>query len=45
VRRRFAWVPDIERTLVRSGIQAIKCWFSLIDDEQRLSFRDACTTR
>jgi len=31
-------VPEFERMLVRSGIQVIKYWFSISDDEQRLRF-------
>src|SRR5438552_2361714 len=31
--------PDFERTLVRSGIQLIKYWFSVSDDEQERRFQ------
>jgi polyphosphate kinase 2 (PPK2 family) len=31
-------VPEFERMLVRSGIQLIKYWFSITDDEQHLRF-------
>jgi polyphosphate kinase 2 len=31
-------VPEFERMLVRSGIQVIKYWFSITDDEQHLRF-------
>ncbi len=34
----FRTVPDFERMLVRSGIQVIKYWFSISDDEQHLRF-------
>ncbi|MFT6466097.1 MAG: polyphosphate kinase 2 [Halopseudomonas sp.] len=34
----FRTVPDFERMLVRSGIQVIKYWFSISDDEQDLRF-------
>jgi polyphosphate kinase 2 len=34
----FRTVPEFERMLVRSGIQVIKYWFSITDDEQRLRF-------
>ena len=34
----FRTVPDFERMLVRSGIQLIKYWFSISDDEQHLRF-------
>lgn len=34
----FRTVPDFERMLVRSGIQVIKYWFSISDDEQYLRF-------
>ena len=34
----FRTVPDFERMLVRSGIQLIKYWFSITDDEQHLRF-------
>ncbi|QEI12108.1 polyphosphate kinase 2 [Cellvibrio japonicus] len=36
----FRTVPDFERMLVRSGIQVIKYWFSISDDEQYLRFMD-----
>jgi polyphosphate kinase len=31
-------VPDFERMLVRSGIQLVKYWFSITDEEQHLRF-------
>ncbi len=34
----FRSVPEFERMLVRSGIQIIKYWFSISDDEQHLRF-------
>ncbi|GBQ40709.1 polyphosphate kinase 2 [Komagataeibacter saccharivorans] len=34
----FRAVPEFERMLVRSGIQIIKYWFSISDDEQELRF-------
>ena len=34
----FRTVPEFEKMLVRSGIQLIKYWFSISDDEQRLRF-------
>jgi polyphosphate kinase len=34
----FRSVPEFERMLVRSGIQLIKYWFSISDDEQHLRF-------
>jgi polyphosphate kinase 2 len=34
----FVSAPEFERMLVRSGIQLIKYWFSISDDEQRLRF-------
>jgi polyphosphate kinase len=34
----FRSVPEFERMLVRSGIQVIKYWFSISDDEQHLRF-------
>ena len=34
----FRSVPEFERMLVRSGIQLIKYWFSISDDEQELRF-------
>jgi polyphosphate kinase 2 len=34
----FRTVPDFERMLVRSGIQVIKYWFSISDEEQHLRF-------
>jgi polyphosphate kinase 2 len=34
----FRSVPEFERMLVRSGIQLIKYWFSISDDEQNLRF-------
>ena len=32
-------VPEFERMLVRSGIQIIKYWFSITDEEQEMRFR------
>ena len=34
----FRSAPEFERMLVRSGIQVIKYWFSISDDEQRVRF-------
>jgi len=34
----FRSVPEFERMLVRSGIQLIKYWFSISDEEQHLRF-------
>jgi polyphosphate kinase len=34
----FRSVPDFERMLVRSGIQVIKYWFSISDEEQHTRF-------
>jgi len=34
----FRTVPELERTLVRSGIVLLKYWFSITDDEQHLRF-------
>jgi polyphosphate kinase 2 len=34
----FRTVPEFETMLVRSGIQLIKYWFSITDDEQHLRF-------
>ena len=34
----FRTVPEFERMLVRSGIQVIKYWFSITDEEQHLRF-------
>ena len=34
----FRSVPDFERMLVRSGIQVIKYWISISDEEQHLRF-------
>jgi polyphosphate kinase len=34
----FRDVPDFERMLVRSGIQLVKYWFSITDQEQQLRF-------
>ncbi|WP_374266290.1 polyphosphate kinase 2 [Zoogloea sp.] len=34
----FRSVPEFERMLVRSGIQLIKYWFSITDDEQHFRF-------
>lgn len=34
----FTSVPEFERMLVRSGIQLVKYWFSISDEEQHLRF-------
>lgn len=34
----FRSVPEFEKMLVRSGIQLIKYWFSISDEEQQLRF-------
>jgi len=34
----FRDVPEFERMLVRNGIQVIKYWFSITDEEQQLRF-------
>ncbi len=34
----FRSVPEFEKMLVRSGIQVIKYWFSITDDEQHVRF-------
>ncbi|MEN9437505.1 MAG: polyphosphate kinase 2 [Pseudomonadota bacterium] len=34
----FRTVPEFEKMLARSGIQLIKYWFSITDDEQHLRF-------
>jgi polyphosphate kinase 2 len=34
----FRSVPEFERMLVRSGIQLVKFWFSITDEEQHLRF-------
>jgi polyphosphate kinase len=34
----FRSVPEFERMLVRSGIQVIKYWFSITDEEQHVRF-------
>ena len=34
----FRTVPEFEKMLVRSGIQLIKYWFSISDDEQNVRF-------
>src|SRR5208283_407219 len=34
----FRSVPEFEKMLVRSGIQLIKYWFSISDEEQHLRF-------
>ncbi len=34
----FRSTPEFERMLVRSGIQLIKYWFSISDDEQQIRF-------
>ncbi|MDR5807844.1 polyphosphate kinase 2 [Caballeronia sp. LZ019] len=35
----FRSVPEFEKMLVRSGIQIIKYWFSITDDEQEVRFQ------
>jgi polyphosphate kinase 2 len=35
----FRSVPEFERMLISSGIQLIKYWFSITDDEQEFRFR------
>jgi len=35
----FRSVPEFEKMLVRSGIQLIKYWFSIPDEEQEFRFR------
>jgi len=35
----FRTVPEFEKMLVRSGIQLIKYWFSISDEEQEFRFR------
>jgi polyphosphate kinase len=37
-------VPELERMLVRSGIQVIKYWFSVSDEEQEARFQDRMNT-
>ena len=39
----FRTVPEFEKMLIRSGVQLIKYWFSITDDEQQ--FRFLCRTR
>ncbi|HSV45336.1 MAG TPA: polyphosphate kinase 2 [Ramlibacter sp.] len=34
----FRTVPEFEKMLIRSGIQVMKYWFSISDDEQHLRF-------
>ncbi len=34
----FRTVPEFEKMLVRSGVQVIKYWFSITDEEQELRF-------
>ena len=34
----FRDVPEFERMLVRSGIQVVKYWFSITDEEQQMRF-------
>ena len=41
----FRSVPEFERMLVRSGIQLLKYWFSITDEEQHLRFLGASTIR
>jgi polyphosphate kinase 2 len=35
----FRSVPDFEKMLIRSGVQLIKYWFSIPDEEQEFRFR------
>ena len=35
----FRTVPEFEKMLVRSGIQLVKYWFSIPDEEQEFRFR------
>jgi polyphosphate kinase 2 len=35
----FRSVPEFEKMLVRSGIQIVKYWFSITDEEQEIRFR------
>jgi polyphosphate kinase 2 len=35
----FRSVPEFEKMLVRSGVQIVKYWFSITDDEQEMRFR------
>src|SRR5215470_5797726 len=35
----FRSVPEFEKMLVRSGIQIVKYWFSITDDEQEVRFQ------
>jgi polyphosphate kinase 2 len=35
----FRSVPEFEKMLVRSGVQIIKYWFSITDDEQEVRFQ------
>ena len=35
----FRTVPEFEKMLVRSGIQLVKYWFSISDEEQEFRFR------
>lgn len=35
----FRSVPEFERMLIRSGIQIVKYWFSITDDEQEFRFK------
>jgi polyphosphate kinase 2 (PPK2 family) len=39
----FRSTPEFERMLVRSGIQIIKYWFSVSDDEQEKRFQERLT--
>ena len=43
VPRVHAKLPEFERMLVRSGIQVIKYWFSVSDEEQEKRFRARIT--
>jgi len=35
----FRTVPEFEKMLIRSGIQVVKYWFSISDEEQEFRFR------
>jgi polyphosphate kinase len=39
----FRSVPEFEKMLVRSGIQIIKYWFSITDEEQEIRFQHRIT--
>jgi polyphosphate kinase 2 len=36
----FRTVPEFEKMLIRSGIQVVKYWFSISDEEQEFRFRN-----